>query len=45
MKDLTYKDIEIEWMKEILREKEEHIKKIELENRRLKKELEKLKNM
>ena len=29
MKDLTYKDIEIEWMKEILREKEEHIKKLE----------------
>ena len=36
MKDLTYKDIEIEWIKEILREKEEHIKKLEKELKILK---------
>lgn len=35
-KEITYRDIEIEWMKEILREKEEHIKKIEKENKELK---------
>ena len=26
---MKYRDIEIEWMKDILREKEEHIKKLE----------------
>ena len=35
---MNYTEIEIEWMKEILREKEEEIKKLEEENRELKRE-------
>ena len=33
---MTWKDIEIEWMKELLKEKETYIKKLEKENRKLK---------
>ena len=33
---MNYKEIEMEWMKEILRDKEEEIKKLEQENRKLK---------
>ena len=33
---MNYKEIEMEWMKEILRDKEEYIKKLEEENRKLK---------
>lgn len=36
---MTYRDIEIEWMKEILREKEEQIHKLERENKKLKKQI------
>lgn len=37
---MDYKEIEIEWMKDILKDKEEYIKKLENENRNLKEELE-----
>ena len=33
---MNYKEIEMEWMKEILRDKEEYIKKLEQENKKLK---------
>jgi len=33
---MNYKEIEIDWMKEILRDKEKEIKKLEQENRKLK---------
>ena len=33
---MNYKEIEMEWMKEILRDKEEYIKKLEEENIKLK---------
>ena len=37
---MNYTEIEIEWMKEILRDKEEYIKKLEEENKKLKKNIE-----
>ena len=40
---MNYKEIEIDWMKEILREKEEYIKKLEEELRVVKWKLEKIK--
>ena len=33
---MNYKEIEMEWMKEILRDKEEYIKQLERENKKLK---------
>ena len=36
---MNYTEIEIEWMKELLKEKEEEIKKLRKENRKLKDEL------
>lgn len=36
---MTWKDIEIEWMKELLKEKENYIKKLEKENKKLKSDL------
>ena len=36
MKELTYTQIEIEWMKEILREKEKKIRELQEEIRKLK---------
>jgi len=41
---MNYKEIEMEWMKEILRDKEEYIKKLEEENKKLKEELDEYKN-
>ena len=38
-KDLTYRDIEIEWMKEILRDKELKIRELEKRIRALRKKL------
>lgn len=42
---MNYSEIEIEWMKEILRDKEEEIKKLEQENKKLKEELQRYKEM
>jgi len=36
---MTYRDIELEWMKEILRDKEEQIHKLEQENKKLRKQI------
>lgn len=41
---MNYKEIEMEWMKEILRDKEEYIKELEKEIKKLKAELDKLKS-
>lgn len=40
---MNYKEIEIDWMKELLKEKEEYIQKLEKENKELRKENESLK--
>lgn len=39
---MNYKEIEMEWMKEILRDKEEEIKKLKAENRKLENKIYKL---
>lgn len=42
--EMYYTEIEVEWMKELLKEKEEYIQKLEKENRELRKENESLKS-